>query len=67
MSVEQLNESMDQIDNWDDDSSSGEEGVQQEEAATVDMTPRMRFCERDSSMLYPKEDVKNKKLLYACR
>lgn len=27
----------------------------------------MRFCPHDSSMLYPQEDKREKKLLYACR
>merc|ERR1719273_1406167 len=27
----------------------------------------MKFCPHDSSMLYPKEDKRNRKLLYACR
>ena len=27
----------------------------------------MRFCPHDSSMLYPKEDKRNRKLTYACR
>lgn len=27
----------------------------------------MKFCPHDSSMLYPKEDKRNQKLVYACR
>mmetsp|Transcript_40129 Transcript_40129/g.94307 ORF Transcript_40129/g.94307 Transcript_40129/m.94307 type:complete len:143 (+) Transcript_40129:3511-3939(+) len=29
--------------------------------------PLMRFCPLDSSMLFPKEDRRNRRLLYACR
>ncbi|GAX25968.1 DNA-directed RNA polymerase II subunit RPB9 [Fistulifera solaris] len=38
-----------------------DEGVHQQDVLL------MRFCPHDSSMLYPKEDKRNKSLLYACR
>ena len=55
-------------DNDDDDDILGlnEEDEMEEQLASQRLV-LMRFCPHDSSMLYPKEDKRNRRLTYACR
>jgi len=51
-------------DNWNEDEHVEEDANAKSKEAGL---PLMRFCPLDSSMLIPKEDRRNRRLLYACR
>lgn len=63
-------------DEWDDGVAAEDDGQEEEEEDILDMeeaaAPQqqvllMRFCPNDSSMLYPREDKREKRLMYGCR
>mmetsp|Transcript_8245 Transcript_8245/g.10798 ORF Transcript_8245/g.10798 Transcript_8245/m.10798 type:complete len:152 (+) Transcript_8245:129-584(+) len=65
-------------DEWDDGGEEGDEAEQEEEQEDIldmeggntNQNPDvllMRFCPNDSSMLYPREDKREKRLMYGCR
>mmetsp|Transcript_22023 Transcript_22023/g.54491 ORF Transcript_22023/g.54491 Transcript_22023/m.54491 type:complete len:157 (+) Transcript_22023:122-592(+) len=65
---QQENEAQHQaLDDDDDDEDILDMGEDDDKGTSDKESLLMRFCPNDSSMLYPEEDKRNRKLLYACR